>query len=249
MTQGDGGGSEQVDCENYPQYCNGETPKPIDPCGGPNPSVVCANNQIPKNTCNENRSAYTCVGVTTEPASVFPSEIQIQSGVIDDDYTDFGPDNPPTVNGQTFTPAFGGAGLKIASVLDLLMMGITYAHYNSPVYSGITGSYAQGMIPLIHHKESDFNIIPGVEVYNNTGMNLLVTLVTIDGKRKPINSPVIQNGNTGPVTFKSPEIMITTDMSVNIYFKTIQNNGVVFGSGQMTYNGPNYYPVYGPFQP
>ena len=30
MTQGDGGGSNKVDCENYPQYCNGETPKTTD---------------------------------------------------------------------------------------------------------------------------------------------------------------------------------------------------------------------------
>ena len=27
MTQGDGGGDDTVDCENYPQYCNGNDPK------------------------------------------------------------------------------------------------------------------------------------------------------------------------------------------------------------------------------
>ena len=30
MTQGDGGGDDTVDCENYPQYCNGNDPKSTD---------------------------------------------------------------------------------------------------------------------------------------------------------------------------------------------------------------------------
>jgi len=162
-----------------------------------------------------------------------------------DTFTGYGPEDPPTVNGQTFTPAYGGSQAAV-SFVELFMMGLEFAHYNTPLDSGWTGANAQGFIPVLHHNESGVNIIPGVAVYNNTGMYLNVPKVRVNGTTMAISGSPFPNGSVGAVKFAYPVKMPTQNISVVINFQVIQDNGNLFGYGQIRYNGPNFYPPSAP---
>ena len=185
------------------------------------------------------KRAFSCQAIYTEPAIVTPAVVQ--SPVVTDTYTDYGPENPPTVNGQTFTPAYGG-NQRAISGLELFLMVADFVHYNTNFYSSQTGTNAQGMIPVLHHNESGQNIIPGVGVYNNTGMNLNVSQVKVNEVGIPISKTLISDGELGAVNFDTPLTMPSIDIVVNINFRVVQNDGNLLGYGQITYNGPNYYP-------
>jgi hypothetical protein len=195
------------------------------PCGGP---------------------TFTCQAIVTNPAGVTPAALQSQ--VVDDDFTGFGPEDPPTVNGQRFTPAYGGMQRGVA-ILELLMMGGEFLHYSTPLYSKTTGSNAQGVIPVVHNNASGLNVIPGVGVYNNTGMNLLVGGVSVNGNYLITSGAMIPDDSLGAVQFADSPVMLTTNISVVINFQAVQSNGTMFGFGQITYDGPNYVPFIGPLPP
>jgi hypothetical protein len=179
---------------------------------------------------------FTCGGIVTEPSGVTPS--QIPNIVINgDEFTDYGPENPPTVNGQTFTPVYG-TNQGILSGAELLLMAFEYLHYNTPFYSAVTGSYVQGLIPVLHHNASGKNVIPGVGVYNNTGMNLHVLSVSVYDTQLKIDRSPIPDGNLGAVIFDNPVVWSAGDISVKINFVVTLENGASFGNGQIYYNGP-----------
>jgi len=192
---------------------------------------------------------FWCELIWTDPAGVTPSPIQ--SEVVDDTFTKYGPDDPPTVNGQTFTPAYGGSGQIAYSIAELFTMGFPYLYYNGGLYKNYSGANVQGAFPVFHHNESGLNIIPGIAVYNNTGMYVNISAVDVNGAKTYFTDTrsLIPDNNIGGVRFLDPVIMPTEDMSLVINFRVIQSNGVYFGMGQINYEGPNYYPIYGPPPP
>jgi hypothetical protein len=190
---------------------------------------------------------FTCEFISTDPAGITPS---LLPGVVigTDEFTDFGPENPPTVNGQTFTPAYGSIQ-RGAAIAELLMMGFEFLHYGTGFYSSQTGSSAQGVIPVVHDNTSGRNIIPGVGIYNNTGYYLRIGVVTVNDVRLDAPTSPVPNGSMGVVKFTDPVTLPTTSISVVIDFQAVQSTGVMFGYGQVRYNGPNYFPIYGPPAP
>jgi RHS repeat-associated protein len=246
-------------------YTNNNPLKYIDPSGhracGDEEAINCETGRLNNPTNHNNKgckrgeclgitrnpclmSRFTCELIITEPAGVTPS--QLPDVVVDgDEFTGYGPEDPPTVNGQTFTPVYGGMQRGV-SIAELLMMGFELLHYNTGLYSARTGSNAQGVILVVHNNTSGINIFPGVVVYNNTGMNLEVGSVSFNSNYLPISGSPIPDGGVGAVQFADPPVMFTTDMSVEINFAVTQNNGTFFGFGQIRYEGPNYKPIYGP---
>jgi RHS repeat-associated protein len=246
-------------------YTNNNPLKYIDPSGhrtcGDGEDVNCETGRLNNPTNHKNKgckrgeclgittnpclmSRFTCEHIITDPAGVTPSQLP-DIVVGGDEFTGYGPEDPPTVNGQTFTPVYGGMQRGV-SIAELLMMGFEFLHYNTGAYSARTGSNAQGVILVVHNNASGINIFPGVAVYNNTGMNLEVGSVSFNGNYLPISGSPIPNGGVGAVQFSDPPVMLTTDMSVEINFGVTQDNGTFFGYGQIRYEGPNYKPIYGP---
>ena len=224
-------------CDTHPGACGGGGGGGSNG-GQDNPVITNNNNQLStQNPCGgipPYIPAFTCGGVMTEPGIVMPSTVDepVVGGYTSDGNINFNYEPP--------------SGFDYVSAL---IDGLTWLHYNSPLYSSLTGSNAQAIIPLIHHNESGLNVIPGVGVYNNTGMNLSVLSVSVSNAQIPIsNSPSVPNGNLGAVQFSNPVVLPNTNITVQINFIVNTSTGI-FGTGQINYDGPNYIPVYGPPAP
>ena len=123
-----------------------------------------------------------------------------------------------------------------ADYLSAFMSVFEYAHYNTPFYSWATGSYVQGGFPVIHSNETGANGIPGIEIYNHTGMDVSISLVNVDTSSGYTDKPLtIPNDNFGRITFSPPIISPNRNISIQVNF-TVGN----FGYGQLNYNGPIY---------
>ncbi len=183
-----------------------------------------------RNLCLMRR--FNCQGLLTEPVTITVSNLD--PGAAEDTGLPMGGYTPPT--------SFD----YISAILD----GSMWIYYNTPAYSWATGSNAQGMIPVVHDNVSGMNVIPGVGVYNNTGYDLRIGVVTVNGERLDTPTSPIPNNSLGAVPFTDPVLNIgTTNISVKINFLVIRSNGTMFGYGQLRYNGPSYMPPFGPPPP
>lgn len=241
IDDGNVGNHGPLNCSKHKDYCT-QNGKPLSQDALAALYALNTNKNGNHNICKG--SQYTCQGIVTEPATVTPSAIQS-----DETFTDYGPENPPTVNGQTFTPAYGGGGQITISAAELLLWAVPLLHYDTSTYSGLTGSNAQGVILVVHNNASGMNTIPGVAVSNNTGMYVNVSSVSVNAAKMVIENSTIPSGDTGTVKFANPVILPITNISVRVNFQVIQHNGVMFGYGQIKYTGPNYVPIYGPPAP
>ena len=70
----------------------------------------------------------------------------------------------------------------------------------------------QGVIPVVHINTSGLNAIPGVGVYNSTGINLDVLTVLINHAQIPIARLSVPEGYTGAVQFANPVLQPTMDI-------------------------------------
>ena len=102
----------------------------------------------------------------------------------------------------------------------------------------LTGSYVQGGFPVIHYNETGANGIPGIEIYNHTGMDVTISLVNVDATSGYTDKPLtIPNDNFGRIVFYPPIISPNRNISIQVNF-TVGN----FGYGQLNYKGPIYPP-------
>jgi hypothetical protein len=75
-------------------------------------------------------------------------------------------------------------------------------------------------------------------------MNLHIGVVVVNGAQKGTGNSLIPNGSIGTMEFAHPVSMYTGEITVAINFQMYQNNGMMFGYGQINYQGPNYLPSY-----
>jgi hypothetical protein len=103
----------------------------------------------------------------------------------------------------------------------------------------------------MHHNESGLNFIPGIGIINNTGMNLTVEGVYMNGTNLHVQSSPIPDGYLAPIDFSGPAEYATVRRKSNILIEVFfsvatANSSSTFGYGTIRYQGPNYFPVYGP---
>ena len=211
------------------EYTSGDAIGGYEPISGSYPSMLSGNTggksgsagKISNNPCvgqGGHVPALTCTVHVTQPATVTPGQVYDPTGGESDagspEY------QPPTA--PDYIMAF--------------ISGFEYLHYNTPLWSTVTNSYVQGGILVIYNNNTGANEVPGIAVYNHTGMPVSVSGMSIDNENVSFSSRLkVPAGQIGLIALSSPSISIDRYQSIQVHIPFVVGT---FGTGNIDYNGP-----------
>ncbi len=172
---------------------------------------------------------YTCGGVITEPSYPW-----LTNSPAPDDYTKHGYGGGQTVyiNGRAVNPSI----TRGSSIIDLSMIFFGNLIFNTNFIQHGFDRSAHGIIPFITNNSTRATAVFGVGVYNNTGWDVVIDAMEINGVHHRIDTS--ENVTTDNLVIAPINPQLTIDQNQVSINYSIYSAGSYIGLGTITYQGP-----------